>query len=70
MRTRTTILLLTRKTKMTNNEVLKQALEEALDERTEVKIKNVAAECGIKHISSNDLRVMVGNLLLNISNTE
>lgn len=48
---------------MANNEILKQALEQALNERTEVKIKDVAAECGIKHIGSNDLRVMIGNLV-------
>lgn len=48
---------------MTTNEILKQALEQAVNERTEVRIKDVAAEHGIKHISSNDLRVMIGNLL-------
>lgn len=42
---------------------LKQALTEALEEMTEVRIRDVAHSIGIGHIGSNDVRVMAENLL-------
>ena len=48
---------------MTNNEILKAALEKAITERNEIIIKDVAAAAGIKHIKSNDLLVMCNNLI-------
>lgn len=50
-------------TAMKDTEILKAALEKALSECNEVHIKDVAAECGIKHIKTNDLLVMCKNLL-------
>lgn len=51
------------KNTMKDTEVLKQALEKAVNECTEVRIKEVAASCGIKHIKSNDLRVMCASII-------
>lgn len=48
---------------MTNNEILKTALEKAIEESNEVIIKDVAAAAGIKHIKSNDLLVICNNLI-------
>lgn len=42
---------------------LKQALTEALEELTEVRIRDVAHSIGIGHIGSNDVRVVAENLL-------
>ena len=48
---------------MTNNEILKAALQKAIAESNEVVIKDVATACGIKHIKSNNLLVMCRNLI-------
>lgn len=48
---------------LTETQKLKQALTEALEEMTEVRIRDVAHSIGIGHIGSNDVRVMAENLL-------
>lgn len=47
---------------LTETQKLKQA-PEALEEMTEVRIRDVAHSIGIGHIGSNDVRVMAENLL-------
>lgn len=48
---------------MTTNQTLKAALEKAITECNIIILKDVAAECGIKHIKTNDLFVMCNNLI-------
>lgn len=48
---------------LTETQKLKQALAGALEEMTEVRIRDVAHSIGIGHIGSNDVRVMAENLL-------
>ena len=48
---------------MKDTEILKAALEKAITERNIIILKDVAAECSIKHIKTNDLLVMCNNLV-------
>lgn len=45
------------------NEQLKQALEQAVNDRNEVKIKEVMQSVGISHVAANDLAVMCKNII-------
>ena len=44
------------------NEQLKQALEQAIVDSNEVKIKEVMQSVGISHVAANDLMVMCKNI--------
>lgn len=44
------------------NEALKKALEQAVIDSNEVKIKEVMQNVGINHIAANDLAVMCKNI--------
>ena len=48
---------------MKDTEILKAALEKAITERNTIILKDIAAECSIKHIKTNDLLVMCNNLV-------
>ena len=48
---------------MKDIEIFKAALEKAITERNIIILKDVAAECSIKHIKTNDLLVMCNNLV-------
>ena len=45
------------------NEVLKNALEQAIIDRSEVRIKEVMQSVGISHVAANDLMVMCKNIM-------
>lgn len=45
------------------NQELKQALEQAVVDSNEVKIKKVMQSVGISHINANDLLVMCKNII-------
>lgn len=47
------------------NEKLKQALEKAIADSNEVKIKAVMQSVGISHVAANDLAVMCKNIIRN-----
>ena len=47
------------------NEQLKQALEQAIVDSNEVKIKEVMQSVGISHVAANDLMVMCKNIIRN-----
>ena len=45
------------------NEQLKEALEQAILDSNEVKIKEVMQSVGISHVAANDLAVMCKNII-------
>ena len=47
------------------NEALKNALEQAVIDSNEVRIKEVMQSVGISHVAANDLAVMCKNIIRN-----
>ena len=47
------------------NEALKNALEQAVIDSNEVRIKEVMQSVGISHVAANDLMVMCKNIIRN-----
>ena len=45
------------------NEALKNALEQAVIDSNEVRIKEVMQSVGISHVAANDLAVMCKNII-------
>lgn len=45
------------------NEALKNALEQAIIGRSEVRIKEVMKSVGVSHVAANDLLVMCNNII-------